>query len=194
MLPATGVRAVLVVSTVQTWSWKFCAVPLPEPSQSAMWSSCRGCCPGRGRRCRGCRPRRPAPPGKARASRLPPPRSKPVRHFSLTKSSLERIDVDGGLSLREIRSLPQLGDGRRDPATAGIRGYRARAFAAAAGARGQKARARVPARRFELRTIGLKDRCSNQAELRRLNTILPESGPCSVVACVVEGKLNPPRK
>lgn len=26
----------------------------------------------------------------------------------------------------------------------------------------------VPARRFELRTLGLKDRCSNQAELRRL--------------------------
>ena len=52
----------------------------------------------------------------------------------------------------------------------------------------------MPARRFELRTLGLKDRCSNQAELRRLNTILPESGPCSVVACVIEGELNPPRK
>src|SRR5205807_4722504 len=28
----------------------------------------------------------------------------------------------------------------------------------------------VPARGFEPRTLGLKDRCSNQAELRRLNT------------------------
>jgi oligopeptide transport system substrate-binding protein len=34
----------------------------------------------------------------------------------------------------------------------------------------------VPARGLEPRTIGLKDRCSNQAELRRLNTILPVSG------------------
>lgn len=32
----------------------------------------------------------------------------------------------------------------------------------------------VPARRFELRTLGLKDRCSNQAELRRLKRILPK--------------------
>jgi hypothetical protein len=30
----------------------------------------------------------------------------------------------------------------------------------------------VPAQGFEPWTIGLKDRCSNQAELRRLNTIL----------------------
>ena len=31
----------------------------------------------------------------------------------------------------------------------------------------------VPATGFEPATIGLKDRCSNQAELRRLDTILP---------------------
>src|SRR6266851_6201341 len=31
----------------------------------------------------------------------------------------------------------------------------------------------VPARGFEPRTLGLKDRCSNQAELRRLETIVP---------------------
>ena len=34
----------------------------------------------------------------------------------------------------------------------------------------------VPATGFEPATLGLKDRCSNQAELRRLNTILPVSG------------------
>ena len=39
----------------------------------------------------------------------------------------------------------------------------------------------VPARRFELRTIGLKDRRSNQAELRRLKMIFPVFGNSSVV-------------
>src|SRR5689334_17850583 len=33
----------------------------------------------------------------------------------------------------------------------------------------------VPARGFEPRTIGLKDRCSDQAELRRLATNFPRS-------------------
>jgi hypothetical protein len=46
----------------------------------------------------------------------------------------------------------------------------------------------VPARGLEPRTLGLKDRCSNQAELRRLNTILAfsASGLASSVSQGVE--------
>src|SRR5439155_25422820 len=106
---------------------------------------------GPGRRCHW--PPGPGPTQPAKASRQTPPPSSPERHFPLTNSSLEPIDAPEEKFLREF--IEVLRNSRASLARMARKPFQA--------SRPEL----VPAQGFEPWTIGLKDRCSNQAELRR---------------------------